>query len=253
MNKKKVAFWVPMTIAALVVIFSACSKKEAQVVSKEPQQASSSSAIPINDPIESLPLGDPNYPIDSYKEILSNNDLMFTYYALSKEQPDYDKITSNYALQYWATNDQFKRRDLVESQKPEIDKEIAARKDARYVKLKVNATWKVQKYDFDKKAFPQVAVTNQSQFGWDAKEWVNRNKIAISYFATFTNGDEFNLLKVEDERVARLIEEKKHEEMSLIVYGFVQGVDPQEPLLKVQVLDVTLINKDGVELLSKRL
>jgi len=247
MNKKKVVFWIP--VAAFVLSFSACSKKEVQVASKDTQHTSSVSVATESDPTESLPLGDPNYPIASYKEVLSNNDLMFTYYALSKEPPDYTKITSNYALQYWATNDQFKRRDLIESQKPEIDKEIAARKDARYVKLKVNATWKVHKYDFDKKGFPQVAVTNQSQFGWDSKEWVNRNKIAISYFATFTNGDDFKILKVEDERVARLIEEKNHEEMSLIVYGFVQGIDTQEPLLRVQVLKMSLLDKNGTELL----
>lgn len=240
--------FVSLTVVITALVCSGCSEKNIADNSKE-----TDTKRPTEHPVpsEALPKGDPNHPLADYKEILSNNDVMFTYYALSTEPTDYTKVLNNYSPEYWSTSDQFKKRDLTASLKPEADQEILARKEARHIKLKVNATWKVKKYDFEKKGFPQTAITNQTRFGWDSKEWINSNKIALSYFIAFTNDDHFKILKVEDEQVARVIEQKLKEDLSFIVYGFVQKADPKEPLLWMQVLKISLLDNNGVEMLSR--
>lgn len=236
-----------ITIGALSM--SGCTKNNDSVGQDETQtKLTSSSSVPVTQE-RTLSQANVNVSLEAYKEVKDNNELMLTYFALSSKPADYTKILSNYSTEYWNTQSQFEKRDLEEKFRAELDREIGARKDNRYLKLDIKSTWKIKKYDLVKGGFPQTVLSNNSQFGWDNSSWANTGRIAESYFVHFVNGDDFHILKPRDENVARAIEEKLSEELHLIVYGFIRSVDPAQPYLNMQIVKVILIDGAGVQLL----
>lgn len=189
--------------------------------------------------ISALPEGNASTPLSQYKELTGDNDIMFVYYALSSLPVDYDKVLMSYSDDYRRASDEFKKQDILKALKPKLDQEIAAAKNARYLKM----TWdnfSLRKYDFQAKGFPNE-LSNGSNLGWGA------------YRLAFTNGDNFKFYKVEDEAKARMIEEKrsKYETLNLVVYVYAQDADLNEKYIKTQVMKVALQDKHGTELFSQ--
>jgi hypothetical protein len=191
-----------------------------------------------------LPQGDPNTSLDHYKKLTSNTDVMFVYYALSAMPVNYDNIAQGYSQDYRDTNDDFKKQDILKALKPRIDQEITLAKSARYLKIK-QERFRLDKYDFQAKGFPQSAISNQLYFG----EYYS----GPSYKVLLTNSEDFKLLKVADEAKARVIENKrsKNEDMNLVFYVYAQDVDPNERFVKGQIMKVALQDKNGTELFSQ--
>jgi len=187
--------------------------------------------------ISALPEGNASTPLSQYKELTSDNDIMFAYYALSSLPVDYDKILMSYSEDYRRASDEFKKQDILKALKPKVDQEIATAKTARYLKMTWNY-FQLGKYDFNDKGF---SVNTGSNLGYD------------NYRLVFTNGDKYKMFKVEDEAKARLIEDKrsKGESFDLVVYVYAQDTDLNEKYIKTQVMKVSLQDKHGTELFSQ--
>lgn len=192
--------------------------------------------------IAAMPQGDPNTPLNQYKELSSDNDIMFAYHALSSAPVDYDKILMSYSEDYRRATDEFKKQDILKALKPKVDQEITAAKNSRYLKMTWNG-FNFKKYDFQAKGFPQDSLANNSNLGWQS----------YGYRLAFTNGNNFKLFKVEDEVKARLIEEKrsKYEQFDLVVYVYAQDADLNNQYIKTQVIHVSLLDSHGNELFAQ--
>jgi hypothetical protein len=242
MNQHKSAVFV-CTLALLSGLFG-CSKTENSNSSPEqngktPNLADATSPQAVEQAkVKALPQGNPDTPLSQYRELTSDKDVMFTYYALSSLPVDYDKILANYSQDYKSTSDEFKKQDIQKALKPKVDQEIANAKASTYIKMKWDQ-FSLDKYDFQAKGFPQNKLTNNVNFGW-----------GYDYRIEFTNGDEYKLLKVADEAKARIIEEKrsKYQQLDLIIYAFIQDTAIDQHHVKVQIQKVVLVDKNGTEL-----
>ena len=186
--------------------------------------------------VNALPKGNPATAADQYKD-LNENSLMFTYCALSSLPVDYSQILVNYSRDYVTTSDEFKKHDIETALKPKIDQEIAAAKSARYLKV----SWghfKLGQYDFQAKGF-STDLNNDTSFGWNG-----------SYRMNFSNGNDFKLLKVDDESKSRAIEalRSKYQQFTLIAYVFAQDVDLNQHTVKAQIMKISLQDSKGNEL-----
>lgn len=188
-----------------------------------------------------LPKGNRKMPLENYKELKGDTDIMFLHYALSNLPVDYDEVLTEYSDVYRRTNDDFKKQDILTVLKPRVDQEISEAKNSRYVKMKWNGI-RLDKYDFEAKGFHQNAVSNDSNLGWKS----------YGYRITFSNGDAFKLLRVQDETTARLIEQKrsKYERFNLIIYAFAQEAELNKSNVTSQILHLKLLDSRGNELLS---
>ena len=192
--------------------------------------------------LAAMPQGNVNTPLDQYKELTSDNDIMFAYYALSSIPVDYDKILMSYSDDYRRASDEFKKQDILKALKPKVDQEVTTAKNSRYLKMTWNG-FNFKKYDFQAKGFSQDSLANSSSLGWQN----------YGYRLAFTNGDNFKLFKVEDEAKARLIEEKrsKYEQFDLVVYVYAQDADLNNKYIKTQVMHVSLLDSHGNELFAQ--
>jgi hypothetical protein len=239
----------PASLASLVTVaatlgLTACGNGDKAGSPPASLEAATSSAAMQKAAVAALPTGDAKHPLDQYKEWNSNNQVMFSYYGISGMPLDYEKVLNNYSAEYYRTSDEFKKKDIQSALTPRIQQELATAKNDRYIKFRWD-NFRLEKYDFQAKAFPQNQLDNDTNFGWTGGGGPN-------YRITFTNADKFKLLAVPDENQARAIEEKraKYESMELTVYAFVQDVDPSSMYVKVQIMGVNLADRRGSPLIS---
>ncbi|AVF38507.1 DUF4852 domain-containing protein [Pandoraea apista] len=185
-----------------------------------------------------LPKGDPATPASNYVEYNSGNQLMFAYLALSDMPIDYDQIANRMSRDYAAANDEFRKRDLLAALKPKIDQAVAQAKAQRYFRITVSNP--VQKYDFEKKSFPLDSSLWESgsyRYFYDNGE----------YRLSFSDGDRFRYLSVNNEEAARNIEamRARGNPPTLVVYGYTQASDMSNKAVKAQIVKVALVDRQG--------
>lgn len=199
-------------------------------------------------PSKALPKADAATPLTSYVKLEEGNQLMFMYYALSGLPVDYEKIAERYSREYQNTSDGFKRQDILTALKPRIDGEIEKAKAGRYFIYTIGGAIKytLNPYDFASKAFP----LNDNIWSSDAHSYFNDNP---SYKFSFTNGEEFKTLHVEDTEAARKIEGmiSGYKDAKLTIYAFAQDADPSKGLIKAQIVKMQFSDTKGKDLLVK--
>jgi hypothetical protein len=142
-------------IGVSVILMAACSKTDKEVTL---DSATSNRAA-----IESLQAkqsknvekADKNFPLENYQRLNDGKQLVFAYYAISRDPIDYEKIAQAISDPYRYERDEFKKRDLLEALKPQIDAEIGKAKENKYYKISVNRD--LEKYDFESKSFRVTA------------------------------------------------------------------------------------------------
>lgn len=191
--------------------------------------------------IAALPQANPDTPLEQYAKLTSGNQLMFMYYGLSNMPVDYETIATLYSRDYNATSDAFKRQDIIKALTPRIDAEIAKAKEFRYFQTEDDAN--LSSFDFNSKGF-----TVNNQIGADSFSYFYDNR---NFQYSFTNGEKFKHLKVEDEAKARQIESmvNKSPRMKLVIYAYVQDADPSSRRIKCEIVKVKLTDGRGNELL----
>lgn len=234
---------ITITLASSMIFIGACSKsgtpgnKTDNNSGNKPIQSQEAQKVAA---VAALPNADPNTPPDKYVQLNSGNQLMFMYYGLLNMPVDYDKIASSYSQDFRSTNDEFKKKDILNALKPRIDSEIANAKNIRYFCVDFDA--QLGHYDFNTKGFP---VNNA--IGPDGFAYFYDN---ANYKYSFTNGNSFKLLKVVDEAKARQIENmvNKYPAMKLTMYVFTQDADPSNLQIKCQIVKMKLADHHGNEL-----
>ena len=193
--------------------------------------------------IAALPQADTHVPPEQYLPISSGNQLMFLYYGLINLPVDYDKVAQAYSSEYRSTNDEFRKKDVVEALKPRIDAQIADSRQHRYFAVETPAG--LGHYDFTAKGFPVNGSLGGNTYGYFMDNG--------AYKYSFTNGEAFKLLPVPDEALARRIEDMVHRgiPMSLRLYAFAQDVDPNQQIVKSQIVTLKLLDNHGIALVSE--
>jgi hypothetical protein len=199
-------------------------------------------------PPRALSKADTSTPLASYVKLEDGNQLMFMYYALSGLPVDYEKIAGQYSREYRETSDGFKKQDILTALKPRIDGEIEKAKNGRYFIYTTGGAIKytLDPYDFNSKSFS----LNQNIWSPEAYSYFNDNS---SYKFSFTNGEEFKTLHVEDAEVARKIEGmiSGYKDAKLTIYAFSQDADPSKGQIKAQIVKMQFTDAKGKDLLSK--
>lgn len=179
-----------------------------------------------------LPQADPQTPAASYIDIESGNQLMFSYIALSGLPPDYAAVAERISKEYSGTNDAFRKQEVLDALKPQIDAKVAAAKANRYLRYQINGQGALSAYAMDKGAFPaKFAEAGTYYYMFDNNE----------YKLAFSNGDGFAMLKV-DAAAARKIEAARssYKNFTIIVYAYAQEADSSQRQIKAQIVRVAI-------------
>ncbi|WAC45201.1 hypothetical protein OU997_03130 [Pseudomonas sp. SL4(2022)] len=211
--------------------------------------------------VSQLPEPGPAPDFSAYKPIVMGTQLVFLHNALKNEPIDAMAIAQTYTYgitrydigdadlsaklgSFLNTRDQFKKNDIAKEIEPMLQKHVDEYTQVRYVKIQMPLTSDMHKYDFEKKGFSYTpAAFNDIFTGTDsqANEAVRQGKsydrghIAFAdnrtYVLAFSNGGEFNFVKVEDEAIARELEaliQKPGNKLSITVYGYVDSLQVGE-------------------------
>ena len=126
-----------MLMITAMLALSACKKDDA---TETPDDAAAPTGMlgaatdkaRANAAVAALPQPDANKPLSSYPEIESGMQVMFLYVAASRLPPDYTKLAETFSSEYRGTSDSFRKNDLMQAIKPQLEEKIAIAKSAPY-------------------------------------------------------------------------------------------------------------------------
>ncbi len=190
-----------------------------------------------------LPKPDASKSISEYPQLESGNQIMFHYVAASKLPPDYAKLAEPYSKEYRNTSDTFRKNDLLEAIKPQLDQQIAQTAANPYGWMKVSDA-NLGAYDFDRKGFPV------GEFASSTSRYFNDN---YDYKIGWSNYNQVAFAPVKDEAAARQIEAMRtgySDTPQLKVYFFAQSADLSEQKINALVTHVQIVDRSGRVLAS---
>ena len=185
-----------------------------------------------------LPQPDANKPLGDYPELDSGNQLMFLYVAASKLPPDYAKLAQSFSKEYRNSSDSFRKNDLLQAIKPQLDQNIAQATANPYGWMEVDDAG-LGAYDFDRKGFPV------GEFSDSTYRYFNDN---YDYKIGWANHQQLAFLPVSDETLARQLESMRsgyNDRPRLKVYFFAQSADLDNERVKALVTRAVITNKSG--------
>jgi hypothetical protein len=212
--------------------------------------AAKSSPAPQTD----LPKGDSNVLDSAYADLKNDAQLGELFYALSGLPPNYQALDSYASEEYRRTTDAFRKRDLEKALQPQIDQAIADYKDPskRYFKFKLDGAVNLGHYDFATKSFPvrEDFTPNLDHFFNGGYAGVYGN-LTSNYKFNLANGKDFTSFPVPDETRAKQIEGMIASNQlyggATILYVFAQGSDDSANRIQMQIMRVTLLDRDQKE------
>ncbi|MEG1326894.1 MAG: hypothetical protein RSD99_18505, partial [Janthinobacterium sp.] len=162
----------------------------------------------------------------------SGNQLMYSYIALSGVPPDYAAVAQRISREYAGSNDAFRKQEVLDALKPQIDAKVNEAKTKRYLRYQINGQGALSPYAMDKAAFPaKFAEAGTYYYMYDNGD----------YKLAFTNGDGYSLLKV-DQEAARKIEAARsgYKDFAIVVYAYAQEADMASNQVKAQIVKVAI-------------
>ena len=179
---------------AIALLLSACGKKETDTATPDASApvATSTADLAAKAQVKaaaaSLPQADPTTPSASYVDITSGNQLMYSYIALSGVPPDYAAVAQRISREYTSTDDAFRKQEVLDAIKPQIDAKVNEAKTRRYLRYQINGQGALSPYAMDKGAFPaKFAEAGTYYYMYDNGD----------YKLGFSNGDGYSMLKVD--------------------------------------------------------
>lgn len=140
---------------------------------------------------------DRSVPFEQYQEIKDGKTIMLIYHAMTNGSLDGEQLAKAYDERLYEEEDAFKRQDRIKAFMPKVQADMVGIIDSPYYTLEFRVS--LDSYDFDKKAFKVYGVSNE---GLSVSM-----RGAGKQHITFINGSEYGWLKVEDEALARKIED----------------------------------------------
>jgi hypothetical protein len=185
-----------------------------------------------------LPQADRNVPDSQFVELDSGYKTGALFYALSGLPPDYEKLAIAESQDYRSTSDAFRRRDLMQALKPQIDQQIQAYKDPRnrYFTARVGNGLPLGHYDFKSNSFPLTQDLSSGTY-----HYFND---AAYYSYAFTNGNAFQRFPLADEQKAKDVEDLVTKGLTYqgdaVAHMFAQGADPANNRVLMQIVRMVL-------------
>jgi len=246
--KRKVS--VPVVAVACTLIYAAgCSSSKPGIgtnpgVTAEPYNPKQA-PVPSSANFSNLPKADANVPDAQFVELNSGYQIGALFYALSSGSlPDYEKLSMAVSPEYRSTADTFRKRDLMQGLKPQIDQQIQAYKDKRnrYFTAKVGGYLSagnllvLKHYDFKTNSFPLAQDMSPNTY------YSFSDTPFYSYI--FTNGSGFQQFPLRDEQKAREIEDlltkNQIAQGYVTAYMFAQGADAANRRVQMQIVRMVL-------------
>ncbi len=242
-------FSSPVLLAlTCAVLLSACNDKAGPAASTKPATAvptlSEATSAKAAEAARQTVLAnarekaDKSVPLEQYQTLQSGNQLMYSYLALAGLPIDYAEIARNVSADYARSSDAFQKNDLLKALQPKIDASVSDARARRYYKITLDDA--VQKYDFEKQAFP----LNSSVWESGAFRYFNDNS---SYHLGFTNGETFRYLNGVPEEAARKIEHLRsvYQGLELVIYCFAQEANTSSRTVMAEIVKVVVRDKKG--------
>lgn len=227
------------------VVLSACSSGKDEAGAKT---AVPGAAVPAVSALPNAALlrADPAVPLEQYQERTLER-MTFLRHALAVPPVDYEKVAWTMSAEYRATSDAFKKKDLLEALKPQIDAKLAeVRKSGRYLYVNFKpGTVSLGHYTLETKSFPIRGLDAASLF--------------------VTNGGDFKALPMPDEARAREVEaivakgveyniSSSEKELAVPgsfptvsrMYVFAQGIRPDGGPIQFQIVKLVMKTTDGL-------
>ena len=223
-------------LLAIAVLLSACGKTENTTPAASAPVAANVADMATKAQVKaaaaSLPQADASTPTSSYVDITSGHQLMYSYLALSGLPPDYAAVAQRISREYAGSNDAFRKQEVLDALKPQIDAKVNEAKTKRYLRYQINGQGALSPYAMDKAAFPaKFAEAGTYYYMYDNGD----------YKLAFTNGDGYSLLKV-DQDAARKIEAARsgYKDFAIVVYAYAQEADMASNQVKAQIVKVAI-------------
>jgi hypothetical protein len=233
-------------VAASTLIFTVgCNSKKSSLLPPGgldfpgPNRASS----PAN--YSNLPKADPNVPDSQFVELDSGYHTGALLYALENLPPNYEQLAMAASQEYRSTSDAFRKRDLMQALKPQIDQQMLVYKDPRnrYFTFRFGNGLPLGHYDFKTNTFPFTQDLSSSIY-----RYFND---APNYSFAFTNGIAFQRFPVADEQKAKDIEDMVTKGLiyqgDAVAYTFAQGADPANNRVLMQIVRMVLYGPGQTE------
>lgn len=196
------------------------------------QQAAEASAA------AALPQPDANKPLSEYPELDSGNQIMFLYVAAAGLPPDYAKLAESYSRDYRTTSDTFRKNDLLEALRPQLDQRIAEAGANPYGWMQIDDA-DLGAYDFERKGFPV------NEFSDGSYRYFSDNS---SYRIGWSNNSQAAFAPVVDEQVARQIESMRNDYRNrpqLKIFFFAQSADLNSQRVSGHITRVQITDRSG--------
>ncbi|MGO8818640.1 MAG: hypothetical protein ACLQVG_28695 [Terriglobia bacterium] len=228
-----------VTVACGFLISAACSKPKSLLPNPGldfPRQNPMSPPPAPN--YSNLPKADSNVPDAQFVELDSGYHTGALFYALAGLPPDYERLAMAASQEYRSTNDAFRKRDLMQALKPQIDQQIQAYKDPRnrYLTAKVGNGLPLGHYDLKTSSFPFTQDLSSGTY-----HYFND---APNYTFAFTNGSAFQRFPLSDEQKAKDIEDLVTKGLiyqgDAVGYMFAQGADTVNNRVLMQIIRLVL-------------
>lgn len=232
--------------STLLVTMSGCGS-DTRVVASQPPAARPAGATSgpnagIQASLERLPVADASVLFDRYERVDRPDQIAALYYAVSGLPVDYPKLAEFSSQEYRSTSDEFRKRELMQALKPAIDNAIQQFRADRYFWVSI-AGVQMEHFDFNSRSFPLRAP------------WIDENSYVYfnnsTYTLGFTNGSRYGRFTVQDEAVARPIEERvsRYDAVdNAQVYLFAQAVDMNTNRVKCQITRISLLDRRGIQI-----
>lgn len=240
-----------MTIVIFGSVISGCFKKEAKTagaIDLLSGMRTGTEPTPTPEPLvdNKTPRGNPETKDATYVLLKDPVQLVSQEVVLMPPPLNYDRIAKALSLKYVRTDDTFKKKDILASLKPKIDELLKEAGENHYMILSSKPYF--ENYDFNKKSFQLSTFNEDRTFGY-SNDGNMDNRASID----FSNKKKFNLLKVEDEAVAREIEDLRSasnfNDNSMKTFIFIQKThqlsDNTSPFLVAEIMKVQILGKKG--------
>lgn len=231
-----------LTTLAAATILAACGKDD--TLTEHGPESTGALAAAVKQAEETsrqdaVPKADPAKPLSTYPEVKSGQQVMFLYVAASKLPPDFEKLAENFSREYRQSNDAFRKNDLLQALKPQLEQGIAQAAENPYGWVELSDA-DLQTYDFTRKGFTVGEFTSSGRY-----RYFND---ASGYRYTWANGEQVAFAPVEDEAIARELEamrSKWNATPRLKVYFYAQSADLNSSMVNAVVTRVQITNRSG--------
>ncbi|MEG0882628.1 MAG: hypothetical protein RSH52_15360, partial [Janthinobacterium sp.] len=137
-------------LLAIAVLLSACGKTDNAAPAASAPVAANVADLAAKAQVKaaaaSLPQADAATPTSSYVDITSGNQLMYSYLALSGVPPDYAAVAQRISREYAGSNDAFRKQEVLDALKPQIDAKVNEAKTKRYLRYQINGQGALSPY-----------------------------------------------------------------------------------------------------------